>query len=153
MRCDNCGEAVPRDAGACPGCGVYVRTLAKKKRGGTTMWILGLLLAAVAVGAFTYFKTRGAKPASVLAPPAPIRVVKDRPGGARKGEGATVSEPEAMRRLVRELNRKPDCVALMSHGYRDGAYDLTAVDRCDGTRLGRWRVDGKSGAVSRRHVG
>ena len=151
MKCENCGASVPRDLGACPECGVFARVIEKKRRDKTRHWILGLLLAAVAAGAATYFFTRSPRSATpeVIAP---LRVVKDRPGGARKGEGATVNEPEAMRRLQRALNRKPDCVAIMSHGYRDGAYDLTAVDRCDGTRLGRWRVDGKSGSVSKRPV-
>jgi hypothetical protein len=123
--------------------------LPQKRRDRSRYWVLGLLLLAVAVGAATYFATRGTKPPVVNS----IRVVGDRPGGARVGGGAKVTEPEAMRRLQRHLNLKPDCAALMSHGYRDGAYDLSAVNRCEGTKLGRWRVDGKSGSVSWRRVG
>ena len=105
-----------------------------------------LLLAAVAAAATYFLTSRGqsTQPAAKM----PIRVVHDRPGGARVAPGATISEPEAILRLQQSLNLRVDCVAMMSKGYRDGAYDLTAVNRCEGTRLGRWRVDGKSGAVS-----
>lgn len=65
------------------------------------------------------------------------------------GPGAKISEPEAILRLQRSLNRKPDCVAILSQGYSDGAYHLVAVDRCEGTRIGRWLVDGKTGAVTK----
>jgi hypothetical protein len=146
MKCDNCGASVPRGHGACPECGVFVRVIApQKKRGRTMTWILTLLLLAAGVAGATYFLTRpaGSQP-SLL----PIHVVHDRPGGARKGSGATLSEPEAILKLQRSFpGVKPECVATMSMGYRDGAYDITAVDRCNGTRLGRWRIDGKSGEL------
>lgn len=90
---------------------------------------------------------------TTVRPAKPIHVVHDRPGGARSGAGATITEPEAILRLRRSLGLTPDCIAILSHGFRDGGYDLTAVNRCDGTRLGRWRVDGKSGAVSRPPTG
>ncbi len=82
-----------------------------------------------------------------------VRVVHDRPGGARTGAGATISEPEAILRLRRSLNLPQNCIAILSHGFHGGAYDLMAVNRCEGTRLGRWYVDGKSGAVSRPQPG
>lgn len=146
MTCDNCGASVPRDLGACPECGVFIRVIkpeAKKKRSRTSTWILALLLlAALAFGA-TYFLTRPKGAPPLL----PIRVVKDRPGGARKGSGAAISEPEAVLRLQRSFpGVKPECVATLSLGYRNGAYDITAVDRCAGTKLGRWRIDGQTGA-------
>lgn len=128
---------------------MFAQVVARRsqRRSRTSTWILTLLLLAAVAAAVTYFLTsRGPS-----APPfvkMPIRVVHDRPGGARIAPGATISEPEAMLRLQQSLNLKVDCVAIMSKGYRDGAYDLTAVNRCDGTRLGRWRVDGKSGAVN-----
>ena len=74
-------------------------------------------------------------------------MVRDRPGGARVGSGATISEPEAILRLQRSFHAAPDCIAIMSKGYSDGAYLLDAINRCDGTRFGRWRVDGRSGAL------
>ena len=146
MKCTNCGASIPRDAGACPQCGVFARLAEPPRKGGSRRWILVLLLLAAAAGGATYFLTRG--PAAPPAP-LPIRVVHDRPGGAHLAPGATVSEPEAILRLRRSLALAPDCVAIMSHGFVDGGYRLTAVNRCDGTRLGRWRVDGRSGAVVR----
>jgi predicted nucleic acid-binding Zn ribbon protein len=151
MKCENCGASVPRDLGACPECGVFARVLKQKKekkKSNTRLWVLMLLLIALAVAATTYWVTRPTvvpkKPA-----PLPVRVVHDRPGGARSGSGAKVSEPEAILYLQRSLGLKVDCIAIMSNGFRDGAYQLTAVDRCEGTRLGKWRVDGKTGAVRR----
>lgn len=82
--------------------------------------------------------------------PSSIRVVHDRPGVTRVGAGATISEAEAILRLRRSLDLPTNCVAVISHGFREGGYDLAAVNSCDHTTLGRWRVDGKSGAVSRR---
>ena len=80
---------------------------------------------------------------------APVRVVKDRPGGARRAEGAAISEPEAMLLLRRSFTTvKSDCLAILGHGYRDGAYEMTVMNRCEQTRLGRWRVDGRTKAVS-----
>ena len=108
--------------------------------------MLTLLLIAIAIAAATYFlSTRStANPLALL----PIHLVHDRPGGVRTGPGATISEPEAMLRLQRSFSLSPDCVAILGNGYSEGAYNLTAVNRCDGTKLGRWRVDGKSGAIT-----
>jgi hypothetical protein len=114
--------------------------------------VLTLLLIAIAGGGAAYFFSLRPSFSSKHSPApsaASIRVVHDRPGGARVGAGATISEPEAILRLRRSLNLPPDCVAILSNGYREGGYSLLAVNRCDGTRLGRWRVDGKSGTVSR----
>ena len=146
MKCENCGASVPRDLGACPECGVFARVTApeKKKRSNTRRLVLALLLVAAAIGAVTYWFT---KPPVVTNKPLPVRVVHDRPGGARKGGGATINEPEAILRLQRSFALKPDCVAIMSKGFHDGAYELVAVNRCDGTRLGKWLVDGKTGDV------
>ena len=143
MRCTNCDAVIPRGAGACPQCGVFARVVAPPSRKSSRMWILGLLLIAAAVGGFTYFATkpRAAKPLP------PIHVVKDRPGGARVGGGAAISEPEAILRVQRACGVAPECVATISKGYHDGAYVIEAVDRCKGTRFGTRRVDGKTGAV------
>jgi len=154
MQCTNCGADIPRDLGACPQCGVFARVVAPpRKRSHTSTWVLGLLLIAVAIGGATYFlSTRAARKTPAALPP--IRVVHDRPGGARTGGGATISEPEAILRLQRSFAElSPDCIAILSNGYREGAYQLSAVNRCEGTKLGRWRVDGKSGAISRAKAG
>jgi len=84
----------------------------------------------------------------------PVRVVHDRPGGAARPAGAAISEPEAVLTLRRYLVAQPqpvrsECLAVMSRGYSNGYYSFDAVDSCARTRLGRWRVDAKSRAVSR----
>lgn len=121
-----------------------------------TILLVAALIAAVSVGltrpelfpvAWLTSRLRQAEPA---APPAtPVRVVKDRPGGARRAGGAVISEPEAILLLRRSFtNVKPDCLAILGNGYRDGAYEMTVMNSCDQTRLGRWRVDGRTKAVS-----
>ena len=147
MRCTNCGATVPRDSGTCPECGVFARVVSPKSEN-SRLWILALLLVAAGVGAFTYFATIRE---THLLSRTPVRVVHDRPGGARRGSGAAISEPEAILRLQRSFGLAPDSVAIMSKGYSDGVYVLDAINRCDGTRLGRWRVDGKTGNLSKGH--
>ncbi len=157
--CENCGARVPAGVTSCPECGVYagkyVEGQAIAPRKPRIGLALSFLAAALVVTAVSVWMTKPhllplpnrEKPA---AEPPPIRVVKDRPGGARRGSGATITEPEAILRLRRHFTTiKSECVAILSNGYRDGAYLLTAVNSCDGTRLGRWRVDGRTGAVGR----
>jgi hypothetical protein len=81
-------------------------------------------------------------------------VVGDRPGGARRAPGAAISEPEAVMTLRhyfagQENAIKSECLAVISKGYRDGHYTFDAVDACRRSRLGRWKVDAKTKAVSR----
>src|SRR5437870_2204907 len=139
MRCTNCDAVIPRDAGACPECGVFARTLESPRRK-NWLWIFALLVALAMIAAYSVGRRQSWRRAP-SAPP-PIRVVHDRPGGARIGAGATINEPEAILRLQRSFNLAPDCVAIMSKGFSNGSYLLDAINRCDGARLGRWRVDG-----------
>jgi len=44
---------------------------------------------------------------------------------------------------------KSECLALIRKGDRDGQYMFDAVNSCDRTRLGRWKVDAKTKKVSR----
>ena len=149
MQCSNCGARIPGDLGACPECGVFARVVGPPTRSKSRTWILALLLAAAAVAGVTYFATKP-RPGE-RRPLPPIRVVKDRPGGARVGAGAAISEPEAVLRLQRSFaGVKPECVSTISKGYHEGAYVIEAVDRCAGTRLGKYRVDGKTGAIGGR---
>jgi hypothetical protein len=64
-----------------------------------------------------------------------------------------VNEAEAIRlvrrHLVETTGVRSDCVALLGQGFRDDAYLFNAHDRCTSTRLGRWRVNGKTGDVAR----
>jgi hypothetical protein len=78
----------------------------------------------------------------------PVRVVGDRPGGAKRATGATLSEPEATQALRRSFSVKGECLAVINKGYHDGAYLFDASNRCKHKHLGRWKVDGKSGTVS-----
>lgn len=142
MRCTNCDAVIPSDAGACPQCGVFARTLpstqAKRKK---RTWILTLLFLAVAAAGATYYFTTWR----------PLRKpVRQAPVVPRQ-TGPVTSERGAIIRLQQSFSIPRDCVVIIGKGYRENAYDLTAFNRCDNTRLGRWRVDPKSGAVSRRH--
>lgn len=145
MRCTNCDAHIPYDAGACPECGVFARVLDRAPQRSLRL-VLSLLLIGVAVIGAAYFFTRPSR-RHVAPVRLPVRVVHDRPGGARVGDGATINEAEAILRLQRSFDGAPDCVAIMSKGYRDGGYILEAINHCDRTRSGRWRVDGRSGAI------
>jgi hypothetical protein len=157
--CSNCRAALPDDAEACPECGVYAGDLYDERvhRPKTRYRLFAALLALalIAGGAAVWWNARHALPEkkkqSAAAPP--VRVVGDRPGGARRAPGAAVNEAEAIRlvrrHLVETTGIRADCVALLSRGSTKGAYVINAHDRCTSTRLGRWRVDGKTGAVAR----
>jgi hypothetical protein len=113
--------------------------------------ILCAVLVLIASGAgFWYLRRPNAKPAQ--RPAEPVRVVHDRPGGARRLPGATISEAEAVRLLRRKLTDSlvSDCVTTIGAGSDGNAYIFTAFNRCENTRLGRWKVDGKTGVVSRK---
>lgn len=67
-----------------------------------------------------------------------MRVVRGRP----------LTQGEAARVLRRHLG--PDeCIAVMGKGTAGSAFLFTAVNRCEGTRLGKWKVDAKTQVVSR----
>lgn len=157
--CSNCRAELPEDATSCPECGVYAGDLYDERvhRPKTRFALFAALLALalVAGGAAVWWNSRSALPekkTQAKEPPS-VRVVGDRPGGARRAPGAVVNEAEAIRlvrrHLVQTLGVKADCVAMLGQGHRNGTYLVTAVDRCASTRLGRWRVDGKTGAVTR----
>jgi hypothetical protein len=150
--CVNCRAELPGGASACPQCGTYAGDVfdgqvpKPKRRGGA--WVVLILVAAGALAAlrpWRYLKTQAAaeKPST--------RVVSVRPGGARRAPNAKLSEPEAMLTLRRHLTSdsvRADCLVISSQGWRETSYRLTALDRCAGTRLGRFRVDVKSGEVT-----
>jgi len=75
----------------------------------------------------------------------PVHVVHDRPGGG-------VARAEAVGLLRRRLGQSvsSECLAIIGKGSTGSVYLFTALNRCDSTRLGDWRVDVKSGAVSRK---
>lgn len=111
------------------------------------MWAAVLIAVMLAVAATGWIMlTREPLPAE----PVPLRVVADRPGGARRAPGATINEAEAIRLLRRHLvttGLAVDCLVIKSEGQQSGTYLLSAFNRCEDTRLGRWSVDGKTGQV------
>jgi hypothetical protein len=152
--CTNCREPLARNARWCEACGTDVGEVfdgrVKKKRERSSSWIplvvLAVLLAIAAWFTQPYWRhyvgDRG-----IVSTSAP-KVVKQRPGGARRAAGATLSQPEAMMALRKSLQMKDECVAVMSRVDEGHAYAFDVVDRCANRKLGRFLVDAKSGAVT-----
>ena len=157
--CSNCRAVLPEDADSCPECGVYAGDLyderVRRPKTRFRLFATLLALALIAGGAAVWWNARDALPEKKTkgAEPPPVRVVGDRPGGARRAPGAVVNEAEAIRlvrrHLVETTGIRADCVAILGQGQRGGDYVVNAHDRCASTRLGRWRVDGKTGVVAR----
>lgn len=111
-----------------------------------------MLLLLAGVGAWVYAPHASRLPRTDTGP---IRVVKQRPGGAAKAAGATLSQPEATIALRRHFTArsedpiKVECLTIASRGFSGGAYAFDVFDRCEKERLGRWTVNGKSGEVSK----
>ena len=152
MKCTNCGAAIPRGSDVCPECGVFAGDHPPRPpapgRGAGGGWRVGLvivlLIAAAGAGGWWWYTRYGQFP---RADTGPIRVVKDRPRG-------NVAEAEAILTLRHYFAAQPqpmksECLAVMSRGYSNGYYSFDAVDSCRRTRLGRWRVHAKTGAVTR----
>ena len=114
------------------------------------------VLALIALGAAVWFFLRYARaqhapPPSTTAAP-PVRVVHDRPGGARRIAGAKINEAEAMLTLRRHFAPRvaDNCLAVISNGASGRHYRFTAFNSCDRTRLGQWQVDGWTKEVAPR---
>ena len=152
--CSNCRTEIPSGADTCPQCGVFAGDVfdgqlpRKSRRGLWTAVFVAILVATAAVG--WLILQRRAEPAAITEPQ-PIAVVSDRPGGSRRASDATINEAEAIRVLRRHFLSKgiaADCVVISSQGPAGDVYRLTAINRCDGTRLGRFVVEGKTQGVS-----
>lgn len=167
--CMNCRAELPPRATVCPSCDVYAGDVydgrapahVRARRRRRAFLSIALLFIAGGTAALLYwrpelierFVPQKYRP-PVVDTSTPVRVVGDRPGGARRGSGASITEPEAILRLRRALvtssqPTKTECLAITSQGFRQGAYNLTAFDTCEGTRLGQWRVSA-SGEIERR---
>lgn len=114
--------------------------------------LLALLFLAIVGAAYAVWMNRvRVEPAAPKPEAPPVRVVKDRPGGAARGRNAKLTEAEAIRLLVAHLVEtrgvKKECVVVMSNGYRDDTYRLTAFNHCEQTRMGKWQVSGRTGKV------
>jgi hypothetical protein len=155
--CSNCRTHIPRGTNTCPACGVYAGDVfdgkvPKQRRKSSSAWIVILFaIAAAAAAGYWYWLQRPRLP---RADTGPVRVVGDRPGGARRGSGAAINEPEAVMTLrhyfaAQEQPIKSECLAVISKGFRDGDYTFDAVNSCNRTRLGRWKVNAKTRDVSR----
>jgi len=156
--CSNCrAELAPEDE-TCPECGVFTGDLYdERQHRPRTRWALyvTLLVIAVAAAAAGIWWNAGGRLPQKSAPPLPepgTHIVADRPGGAKRAPGAVVNEAEAIRlvrhHIVMTRGIKKECVILLGKGFRDGAYRVTASDHCTNTRLGTFRVDGKTATVS-----
>jgi hypothetical protein len=159
--CSNCRAELPAKAEACPACGVFAgdvfdeRSLRPRTRRGFFIALFVVIAAVAAMTAWLAMPRResAATPANANpAKPLSTRVVHDRPGGARRAAGANLTEAEAIRLLRSHLASTTSivnpCLVVMSHGPRKGDYFFTAYNRCENTRIGRWRVDGKTGDVT-----
>lgn len=154
--CTNCRAELPRGADSCPACGVFAGDVFDgtwpPRRTRTGLWLTLLAVALLLAGAAAWLARNGVREETTPAPELPsTKVVAGRPGGSRLAAGAKVTEAQAVRllrrRLVESKKIRNDCIALL--GVRGGAaYTFIAHDRCAGVRLGRWRVDPRSGEAS-----
>jgi hypothetical protein len=156
--CSNCRAELPAKADTCPACGVFAGELYDERmhRPKTRFKLFAVLLviALATGGAAIWWNAQRALPDRKTAQQAPrTRVVGDRPGGAKRAAGAKISEAEAIRlvrkHLVTTNGIKNECIVLLGGGVSGGGYVVTARDHCTSTRLGKWRVDGKTGEVSK----
>ncbi|HVS31532.1 MAG TPA: hypothetical protein VMS98_08750 [Thermoanaerobaculia bacterium] len=152
--CTNCRAELPRGADACPQCGVFAgdvfdgrRPKPPRKPIAALPLILLVLAGAGGWWWYTQHQRRAQIPPMDSGSPG---VVSQRPGGTRRATGAEINEAEAIRILRRSLSGRvsAECLVVSSQGSEGGDYRLTAFDRCQNTRLGRFTVDGKSGKVT-----
>jgi len=154
--CTNCRAPLARGASWCEACGtdageVFDGRVKPQQRERSNSWITAVVLLIIVAAAawFTrpywrrYVGDRG-----IVSTSEP-KVVKQRPGGARRLAGATLSEPEAIMALRRSFQMKDECIAVMSRGFDAKSYTFDAVNRCANRKLGRFSVDAKSGESDR----
>ena len=159
--CANCRAVIPPGNDVCPSCGVYAgdvfdghlpkKTSGRQRSASGWPFIIVVLIVAVGAGAWWWYTRYAQIPRPDTGP---IRVVGDRPGGARRPAGAAINEPEAILTLRHYFATqtepvKSECIAVMSRGYSNGYYSFDAVNSCSRARLGRWRVNAKTKIVSR----
>ena len=151
--CTNCRADIPNGADVCPQCGVFAGDVfdgRRPKPPRKPIMILPLVLLVLAGAGGWWFYTQYQRRAQI--PPMDAGspgVVRQRPGGTRRAAGAKINEAEAIRILRRSLADRvtAECLVVSSQGVDGGVYRLTALDRCQSTRLGRFTVDGITGDV------
>lgn len=119
------------------------------ERGPKTRWgtlavlVIGLIL--VTAAAWWVVRDR-------YIPPEPPQAATPAPAPPPAPKGPVHSDAEAAAALRRYLVATKgignECVALLGHGRSGDHWTLSASDRCQHLRLGRFRVDARSGAVS-----
>ena len=130
-----------------------------RKQSSSRGWIVALLLiVAAGIGVFLY-RDDIPIPRVLRSSPkfdtGPVGVVGQRPGGAHRAAGAKLTEPEAVRTLRNyivaheDIGLKSECIAVAGRGFREGAYDFDVIDSCRATKVGRWKVNGSTGEVTR----
>jgi len=157
--CTECRAELPRGASTCTACGVFAGDvfdgkMPRRERSRLPTFLLLLLILGVAGAAAWFFYQKSQRSAMPRLDSGPTAVVRQRPGGTRRATGAVVNEAEAIRALRRHLASAPEpvtieCLVVSSQGPSGSRYNLTAIDRCKGTRLGRWVVTG-AGVVQKR---
>jgi hypothetical protein len=171
--CSNCRTELPRRATHCEQCGVYAGEVFDGRIGKRSIRpyvFLAVFILCLAMGWFAYTHPRevmsivdtltqslrpgATKTARQKAKPHPekVRVVRDRPGGARRAPGAKITEPEAILMLRRYVEAKGtaanDCIVVKLERFDGADYVLSVLDRCSGVRTGTFRVNGLTGDVS-----
>jgi hypothetical protein len=159
--CSTCRAVLPAGAAWCEKCGTDAGKVfdgkMPRRKSSSRVWIAVLLaLVAAGVGVFLYrddVRIPNMLRSSPKFDTGPVRVVGQRPGGTHRAPGAKLNQPEAIRTLreylVAHNDVKSECLAVAARGFQGGAYTLDAVDSCHTTKLGRWRVDGRTGEVGR----
>src|SRR6185436_12847381 len=159
--CASCREPLPARAAWCEKCGtdagdVFDGKLPRKKSSARG-WLFALIVIVAAGVGFFLYRDDVAIPRFLRSSPkfdtGPIGVVGQRPRETRRPPGAKLNQAEATRALriylvaQENLNLKSECLAVASRGYSNGVYLLDAVDSCHSSKLGRFRVDAKTGEV------
>ncbi len=146
--CSNCRAELPAKAEACPACGVFAGDLYDERmhrpRTRFLLFAVLLLLAIAAAAAAIWLKEGRAIPGQRP------KVVRPAPPRA---PGPVKSQTEALRlvrrHVVETTGLENRCVVLLGRGLAKGGYLVRAHNHCADTRLGDWRVDAKTGRVTR----
>ena len=101
-------------------------------------WVVLLLVVAAGVGGWWYYSIE-TKPHPPVSRPA-------------LKAGPPENEADAFLLLRAHLGKtmKEECVALIRAGSDGKGYFFNAINRCENTRLCRFRVDRKTGVISRK---
>ncbi len=148
--CSNCRVELPAKADACPACGVFAGDLYDERmhrpRTRFAMFATLLFLALAAAGAAVWWSS--GRPLTVRRPQTAQPIPQPpRPSGPVKNEIEAIRI--VRRHLVESKGLKNECVVLLGRGLSRGAYTVRARDHCSDTRLGDFRVNAKTGEVTR----